>query len=244
MAGKGVKNLHVWSNIIEKNYRSGILTWDSPGMSNLYIYNNTIANNGTGNLSDVGRGGIVLTSGSNFNIKNNIFWDNRPNDSRSNQIYSGLKINSLESNSFFHNSKTPDMYYLNGFKDVEEVKQTLKMDNDHIVVKGTRDGLNPNNDFKLDGSHINNGQSLTDCFNVKIQGENYRMCYSDALDPARTNWNTKTPIVNTTKQDQHGSWERGAYAFLGSGKDNTSPPQEDQSNVPQAPEGVVIQEIR
>jgi hypothetical protein len=81
-------------------------------------------------------------------------------------------------------------------------------------IYGTAD-----DDYTLNGIHINNGADLSQCFDVSVQGKNYQICYEDALDPDATDWKTTPPTVKMTKQGDHGAWERGAYVYR---KDNSS----------------------
>ena len=237
LIGRGVDNVHIWSNILVSDGRYGFATWDDPPSSNIFIFNNTIARNGTnGDADKKNRGGIVIgVANSNVNIMNNIFWNNRSGGegAKFNQIYSVISLSSLEVDTYYHSLSAPTFYYDGYFRSLSTMQNIYSKEDDtptgEIADPGLLDPDGPDNsygtaddDYRLDGTYINNGADLSQCFDVSIQGMIYHLCYNDALDPDATNWETNPPTVRTAKQGDHGTWERGAYVYKE--KANVPPP--------------------
>ena len=229
MVGTGVDGFYVWSNVLIGSGRNGLVIYTKKGQTppvNVYVYNNTIVRNGILGETDNDRGGFSATAGTNINVKNNIFWNNRPGGegSKYNQIYSSVTLSSLEHNTLYHSSSTANYYYDGAVKTLSIMLGTYSFEKDApagiIGDSGFKDPDGADNiygtaddDYTLNGMHINNGADLSQCFDVSIQGKNYHMCYEDALDPNATNWKSTPPIVKTAKQGDYGAWERGAYVY-------------------------------
>jgi hypothetical protein len=229
MVGTGVDGFFVWSNILIGSGRNGVVVYTKTGQTppaNVYVYNNTIARNGTLGETDNARGGLTAAAGTNINVQNNIFWNNRPGGegSKYNQIYSSITLSSLEHNTLYHSSSTANYYYDGAVRTLDAMLGIYNFEVDVpagvIEDSGFKDPDGADNthgtaddDYTLNGMSINNGADLSKCFDVYIQGKNYRMCYDDALDPIATNWKTTPPTVRTAKQGDHGAWERGAYVY-------------------------------
>lgn len=241
MAGTGVDGFYVWSNILIGSGRNGVVVYTKTGQTapaNVYVYNNTIARNGTLGETDNDRCGFTATAGTNINVRNNIFWNNRPKGegSKYNQIYSSITLSSLEHNTLYHSLSNPNYYYDGAFRTLDGILGAYNFEKvapaGVIEDSGFKDPDGADNthntaddDYTLNGRYINNGADLSQCFDVSIQGKNHHMCYDDALDPNATNWKTTPPIVRTTKQGDHGAWERGAYVYsTGIRSTSTSPP--------------------
>jgi len=223
-------NVHIWSNVLVDADDHGILigpraNGDTPP-DGVWIYNNVIARANKNGDTNNSRGGIAITGGTNIFIKNNILWNNRPTGSGSkyNQIYSSTTLSSLEHNTLYHSLSKANYYYDGAFRTLAAMLRNYNFEKDPpagvIEDPGFKDPDGEDNiygtaddDYTLNGTHLNNGADLSQCFDVSIQGKNYHVCYDDALDPNTTNWKTTPPTVRTTKQEDHGTWERGAYVY-------------------------------
>ena len=241
-------NIHIWGNVIH-NIGPEPVTGDGgipidvssePGtvQGDVYIYNNTISRGDQGGNRDrTGGIRIVGVATQQVRIKNNIFYYNNSNDQDIQlHVYRGNEANlvSLEHNTYYSDS-TPKVYYAGANRDITNLKSMYNLENDSVAGEVADPGFNDSNgadniqgteddDYTLDGTNINNGADLSQCFNITIQGNVYTICYNDALDPDNTDWTTTPPTVGTTKQEDHGSWERGAYVYKNGSETKLSSP--------------------
>jgi len=229
-------NIHIWSNVMSGNKKNAIAIYsDGDDVGKIYIYNNTLAYSGVrytdiydrAHTPDQWYCGLRLLSGTAY-IKNNILYRNQPKIStyiqaNSNSTY---RIRTLEHNTYYWPGKTSYFDYGGGKRSVATLQTTYGLEDDSPAGETSNPGLtDPNgadniygtedDNYTLDGTNIDNGKDLSRCFDVSVQGRNYHMCYNDALDPRTTNWEINPPIVRTTKQENYGSWDRGAYVYTG-----------------------------
>ena len=228
---RGANYTYAWSNVIINNGWDGVWTWTDGGVygtcDNSYIFNNTIANN-EGDKSQVNRSGISFTESSGINhvAKNNILYNNRTGQSPYHQIYVASGVGSgttLDYNTLWNTDQTPSWYWRDGYKTLAQMQALGQGAHSTIQDPGfTNPGAG---DYTLDGTHINDGKDLSQCFDVPVQGQNYHICINDALDPNATNWKATPPIVRTVKQGANGAWDRGAYAYgTGTGSPDINAP--------------------
>ena len=222
----GAYNVHIWSNIIRDNIRMGIAQYDGggggvDGKSYSYMYNNVIADNGTAGLDEDVPTGIYMDTSilPGSSIKNNIFYNNRAADiSNPNQIYivgSGATNTTLEHNTYYHTGGTAHMYW-NGtnytLAGIQGIGQEDAAPDGELADPGFMPGVD---NYRLDGTNIDDGADLSECFDITIQGTLHTVCYQDALHPS-TDWTTTPPTVVTASQGSYGiGWERGAYVSTG-----------------------------
>lgn len=247
--GEGVSNVYAWANILTENGRHGICVYDTTGTSkNYHFYNNTIARNNRLNESDVARGGIVVTSGSQIHIKNNILWNNRPAGERNRiQIASWITISSLEHNIYFHNLNEPYFYYKGGYRTLATMNSMYGFETE-FPSGAIKDPLfvNPIGTDKIYGTVYDNyrlsansylidrGKSLPGRFSINISGGDswfekqtgygvLNFGFDDALCPIETDWTTNPPKVIGAKQGENGkAWEIGAYVYKDNSRIETS----------------------
>ena len=228
--------IHIWSNLIAGNKKNGIVvSTQGDTVDDIYIYNNTIARTGieytdlygkTHTVDSTYVGLLVLTG--DVRIKNNIFYKGQPEKSTyyQSRYNSTSNVNTLGYNTYYWPSKTSQIYYSGGWRSVANLKSSYSLRNDFIAEQDDNPGfIDPDgadntyetvdDHYTLDGTNVDDGEDLSDCFDVSIQGRNYHMCYNDALDPNATNWTRTPPTVRTTKQENYGSWDRGAYVYTG-----------------------------
>ncbi len=234
LVGPSSDGIYIWSNIITDQGRDGIVSsyWDTGGgftPANIFIYNNIIARNGVLGETDKTRGGIILSSGNDINVQNNVLWNNRPGGegSRYYQVYSSVIPSALEHDTYYHSSSATPVYYDGASRTLAYMQDTYGFEDDvpsgAVADYGFKDPDGADNtygtvddDYRLDGSNIDDGADLGQCFDVFIQGQDYNICTSDALDPS-TDW-TRFPSPQTIRvadQNNYGDWERGAYAYTG-----------------------------
>ena len=228
--------VHVWSNIIAEHPMRGIQTYtDNSAPENLYFYNNTIVRNGRdgGNDAEEDAGICLGSTGTvaSVRIRNNILWENRGGAySDYWQIFKGtgtITVYEEEHNTLYHSSGTASWYWEGTERALAYMQGTLNYEDDSPAGEVTDPGFTDpdgadnvfgteDDDYTLNGTHINNGENLSVCFDVTIQEELYTVCYGDGLDPNYTDWTKTPPMVSTLKQGDHGTSERGAYVFTAS----------------------------
>jgi hypothetical protein len=204
----------------------------------VFIYNNTVykAGQNTRYAHSRDRSGLYIEGGTGLNLRiaNNIIADSDKVNSivlyNANVIDD--HISNFDYNLYYYRGQTPQVYWkgtgsASGNLKSELVEKTIWGDNSAVEnpvftdangvdnIDGTED-----DDLTLQSSSpaTDTGKDLSKCFDVSVQGKNYRMCYDDALDPNATNWITTPPTVRTAKQRDHGSWDRGAYVYPKGGK--------------------------
>ena len=216
-----------YSNILYNNIHRGITVQSSGGsIQNINIFNNTIAENGLGSTSDWT--GALVTNGSTHNIKNNIFYKNRPTQSNYMQArYSGATVK-LDYNRYYWPSKTSTVYY-DGTDMTPSTLQRLYSQDTHSSEGNPGLTNIANNDYTIipgaavidAGIVMGNGGVIA---TVTIQGVGYPVYWDTALDPA-TNWSTVPPAVVTSRRGMDG-WDIGAYAYTGDNSNiDVSPPE-------------------
>ena len=242
---QGAHHIYIWSNIIANSNRDGFTCWTKsgwPSSHDVYVYNNDFVHNATedtGSTHYDWSGYSPHDSGStNFYFKNNILYYNRPNASTYHQVYipSGMVGEvDMEYNTYYYPGQTPTVYYNGDYRTISKMV-SYGLENDSptggISNPGFTDPAGSDNiygtkddDYTLNGTNINNGKNLSQCFNVTVQGNGYTMCFEDALDPNATNWKTSPPTVRTAKQGSNGAWERGAYVYgTGTGSPDLNAP--------------------
>lgn len=128
----------------------------------------------------------------------------------------------MDYNTIYYNGDTPVIYYDGAGQSPSYintqygVSHNVEQNPSFIDLNGSDNNHGTVDDnYSLDGTYINNGEDLSACFEVTIQGTLYTMCYDDALDPDNTDWTTTPPTVSTLKQDSYGAgWERGVYVYV------------------------------
>ena len=220
--GPTYDNIYIWSNLIY-----GI---DSRGISvnhagTYYIYNNTFYENGDD--PSTGSHTHILVNNSTVVAKNNIFSEGRPNEADEVQVYVGAgdTTATFDYNTYFFTGEDSIVRW--GGDGNNTIAQLATMGapygNQEVHDPGddTDPGfITPGTNFRLDGTHVDNGEDISQCFGVTIQGTLYTICIDDALNPDSTDWTTTPQTVATVKRDVY-SWDRGAYADLGA----ASPPE-------------------
>jgi hypothetical protein len=248
--GDYVSDIKIWSNLIVSNGYHSIVAWGNyTGPTGISIFNNTIARSGTLDPANNGRAGIVLSRGEAFDIKNNIFWNNRPGgeDSKYWQIYSTRTIDSLEHNTYFHNLSPATVYYDGAARSISTLKSEYGFENDVPAgVVQSPSFTNPKGQDNLFGTaddnytlqsgsaSIDDGADLTQEYSINLSNgdswfkaqtgyETITMSTGDALHPS-TDWTANPPVVITAKQGASGAnWERGAYVYASQSTDTTPP---------------------
>jgi hypothetical protein len=238
-----LENVYIWSNIINNGSDQGIaVITGGDVVGNNYVYNNTIAHNGydytdlygnpqTANTYDTG---FKTLTGVTY-IKNNIFYKNHPEDTDYVHARASAtnEVGALEHNTYYWPSQTSYFYYDGAARTIATLQGTYNLEDDIIAGEDADPGFNDadgtdntygnlDDDYTLDGTNINDGEDLSQCFNVTIQGELKNFCLEDGLDPTTTNWTTIPPTVAIIKQGSQGAdWERGAYVYY----EGTAPPE-------------------
>lgn len=236
---EGIKNVYVWSNVFANHKQRGIYMWHRAStppaptdqhLDQIYIYNNTFYNNGTGSSpSNITYTGIYQgdSQATNVFIKNNILAENRKDDpSYHQQIYSNTTSGtSLLSNNAYKSSQTLLWHWDNAPRTLDTMQNSYGQEangansDPGLIMVG-------DNPYALNGVAINNGTDLSGLVgSVSIRGNTYNMYWDEAIDPSNTNFNAIPPVVNMVDQDNYGSgWERGAYVYSGRG-DRLIPPK-------------------
>jgi len=204
-------NIYIWSNLMYENYARGLSlqAWDCSGYSctasNIYIYNNTIPDNGGVSGQGITDAGFQCLTGTNINVKNNIFYNNLNTTPANQEIYTTNGGNIvLGNNNYYYPLGAVTLTGISMEGDAEEASPEF------TNAAG--------NDYTLNGTNnINEGTDLGGVIaTVTIQGTGYVMDYKWSLNPDTTDWITIPPTVNVLDRDIVG-WSRGAYAYQTSG---------------------------
>ena len=224
----GADNINFWSNIVSGQEQQGVACWFTSGrggtkrLTNLRFYNNTFYNNASQDENYNDRAGLSIgdPGATNVFVKNNIFMNNRPNSTDRSQINDNdSRITELEHNTYYHTSGEPTVRRAGADRTISTLKSTYGLESVAPAGEVADPGfLNPAaNDFRLDGTYIDNGADLTGIAGtVTVQGTTYTMRWETALHPS-TDWSGQPSVdkIITVDQNDHGSgWERGAYAVL------------------------------
>jgi len=203
-----VDNIDIWGNLVWENAQSGItLSSGEDGVTNVNIYNNVIAENNTlGNGTSHGLN--LRTGGSTTSVKNNIFYKNNPTLSDYRQAYLSSTPNELDYNYYFWPGQTSVVYYSGGNRTVSTLQGTYSVE--AAGADDDQEMTDPdNNDYTL--------QSTSPC--IGAGDSSIGASYDDILDPVNTDWTTTPPQPNLIDQDDHDSWEIGAYVYTASTSD-------------------------
>ena len=238
---RNFNNIYIWSNVLHDFKQSPprtasrafyIIPQSGCTQGNVYFYNNTLSRSNTDGGDDNTKGSNAYIQGqSNLNIRfnNNLFYYGSSGETYHKQISiaSGSEgyLTALDFNTLF-SSSTPYVYDRGGNRTVSYMNSQYDVTHNKVSNPGFTDPNGADNiygtdddDYTLNGTNINDGENLSDCFDISVQSENYHMCFDDGLDPNATNWTTTPPTVKTTKQGSYGSWERGAYVYTGDSPD-------------------------
>ena len=237
-AFKYYNRIYFWANILSVGSERALEMEPSRDrtMGALHYYNNTIYKSGQNSGTGAGnRAGLFLyTNHTNTSLgfANNIFMDCGGSSDQT-AIYNynvrDSEILLFDYNLYYFTRDNPRVYWHGDYTIDGNLMAALTTptpwgDNSQVIDPKFNDANGADNtdgtaddDFTLQPSSpaINTGKNLSACFDVSIQGKNYHMCLNDALDPRYTNWKTTPPTVRTTKQEDHGSWDRGAYTYTG-----------------------------
>ena len=190
-----VNNVRIWDNIIYSNDNSGIYvsSWSGHPPNNIKVYNNVLAENGIDpELSH--EAGLDIYAGSDFEIKNNVFYKNEGYGNPYRQIYvnSGQTGSTVMENNVFHWPGHDSKVYWGSSGDVSP--------------SSVGSGNTEDNPYFADAD--NNNYRLLDSSPCVGTGQNLGVDYNDLLHPS-TNWEIAPPYVVTMQQGAE--WNKGAY---------------------------------
>jgi len=191
------ENCYIWSNLMYNSTRSHGISCTTTG-SNIHIYNNTLINN---HGNDGTRFAIFTGNGSDYYIKNNIFYSDTHND----LIYkSSSAINAnFDNNRYCYTGGTARLRWDGAYKTLAQVKALGQEANGTEGEPGFSNV--GNDDYTLASSSV--------CING---GSDLGVDYALGLDPANTDFTTFPPSVHISDNNSYGSgWEIGAYVFTG-----------------------------
>lgn len=227
----GAANVYIWANLFYDNGRAGFVTWERGQgiVSNVYLYNNTIANNG-GSIPVNPNGDLVplsIKAGTNVRIKNNLIYNNGNGNSGYSQFYkpAGVTLGALEHNTYYVPGQTPQWNWETVLKTFAQM-QALGYEDDAVAgAVADPSFVDASNDnFALTGSSpaIDTGEDLSATITpITIQGVAYSLDLADGLHPSfdLSDANPVNWVTATAKQGDYGSgWERGAYVYTPSRK--------------------------
>lgn len=229
MAGDGVDYFHAWSNIVADAGRLGFYIYQKTGaeIDHVYIYNNTVARGNANNDSDLIRGGMGITHGTNLYVKNNLLWNNRLGGAGSlyNQIYDSAS-ETYDYNTYYHTThdlSSGDMSYYGGVANtLAEWNAQTKVGTDAVADPGftNPDGADEtygteDDDYTLTAAGTL-GTSLAQQFQVTIQGTNHIMNYDIGLDPDTVWTGNASTLQANVKTTNFSSYQlnRGAYVYF------------------------------
>ena len=212
-------NIDVWGNLIWENGAGVIIhsTGDMPGtLTDVGIYNNTLAENGFWNGNSTSRAGVCILYGSGHIVKNNVFYKNHG-------IYSAApgEINTYQQVYTYSTSAATfgnNLYYYPG----------RDQDDDFAWMSSTARDLAEWNDYAWVSGELEDDVEMTDEDNQNYtlvvgspcidSGEGLGASYDDALNPLTTDHTDVPPTVAMVDQDAWGDgWEIGAFAYPTSG---------------------------
>jgi len=211
-----IYNIYIWSNVVVNNKISGISMFKDSGADNydkIYIYNNTIVGNGYDHVNMYGNAVKInseatglksanLSEITEYEVKNNIISNNRPEKTDSRQAYfSDISKISLDGNQYYHPNDSAIIY--NGSTDRNP---KIYDANGEISDPGLKA------DYTLKAS--------SPCSNlvgtvgtVNIQGTAYVMNWKTALHPSTdfTKVLSGNSAIKTVERPETGMWDKGAY---------------------------------
>jgi hypothetical protein len=254
-----VHDIYLWSNIIHGNFGPGIYIPSGVDgdmdVFNINVYNNLIANNGENECQGGGdcwldnarqsSGMSIIYGSSGFEVKNNIFYNNRPSKyDYPSDVYHQIHFNGdkdyiteLEHNHYYHEDKGVVPVYNErrvGEMSIEYLQNNEGKEDDYPAGEAGNPGLN--NDFTIaDGSSavIGKAKKMTQevipySERVVVDGESYcssgcdnYIGYNLALHPD-TDWAQfpSEDSIRVVSQDDFGDdWERGAYVYAEGGSE-------------------------
>ena len=201
-------------------------------MDTIHLVNNTIAFNGfaytkmdgTEEVPNQYDCGVRLLAGTT-NIRNNLFFQNQSDLAtyiHANEATGTSGVGMLEHNTYHWPGQTSVVGYDDAGRTVTELQSSYGFEDDPPAGEDTDPGLvdadgaddtygTADDDYRLDGTYVDTGADLSECFSVDIQAVTYTVCYEDGLSED-TDFTTVPPTVSTVKQGDFGSgWDRGAY---------------------------------
>ena len=204
-------HVYIWSNYIYDHPQRAIITWwvESRGtimrdkgysyqpIHDLYIIDNVFANNGTGitDSSEPSWTGLALGAPSTSTVvKNNIFYNNRPNSSTNQQVYVGgssVGGTVFEHNQYYYDGKSPIVYWGNKYLTLQEF-QALGSENDN--PQGQVAAITKNDDYTRLSS-LPGAESSGLVGQVMISGTNYALYYRDGLNPSEFDFSNGPSMI-------------------------------------------------
>lgn len=192
------ENVYIWSNILYGSTKGHGISCTQTG-SNIHIYNNILVNN-HGAKGD--KFAIVLGAGSDYYIKNNIFYSNTHNDLIS-KASAATNIN-LDYNHYYYTGGAARVRW----NDANITLTKLKAFGQEV------NGREGDPLFTNVGGHDYTLQFGSPCKDTGT--DRLGAIYADGLEPGGTDWSTTPCTIKTTNQGVYGSWEKGAYIYTGS----------------------------
>ncbi|MBW2570252.1 MAG: right-handed parallel beta-helix repeat-containing protein [Deltaproteobacteria bacterium] len=192
------ENVYIWSNVIYGSTGGHGICCTQTG-SNIHIYNNTLINN---HGADGDKWAIVLTTGSDYYIKNNIFYSDTHNDLIS-KGSAATNVN-LDYNHYCYTGGAAIVSW-NGAKGTLTKLKAFGQE---------ANGQEGDPLFTNVGGHDYTLQVGSPCKDTGT--DSLKAIYADGLDPGETEWSTTPCTIKTTNQGVYGSWEKGAYIYTGS----------------------------
>ena len=233
--GDGISqyNIYIFNNLIYRNESYGIVLsynghctpveFSPDTLKNIFIFNNVIAENGYHpRFGDDGTGLTIRDRVDNVQIRNNIFYKNRPDEPLINKRYHVSTVDS--SNIMLQNNQ----YYWPGISGkaifswagssltLAEIK-AQKHEND--LPAGTESDPG----FTDPGNHKYTLLADSVCRN---SGFNLGSNFADAIDPDITKVSEFPLSIETLKHPAQGFWARGAYSY------NKTQPSQAKLNPP------------
>lgn len=224
--GYDISNVYIWANLVYNHTNWGIsITYNTSGnsVSNYYVLNNVIAENGEGSTSRTGHTYLSLT-GTNRIIKNNIFYTNRPGSSDYIQRYADSTSNlTFDYNRYHWPGHTSNAYW-----------------GSSSVAAAALEANGSDGDPGLTNAGSHNytltGESACKDTGLAISGPTYSAVllnfmnshggvhyFSDGLDDSYVNWNTTPPTVRLVPHTDYNLTDKGAYVFTEGGGSNQAP---------------------
>lgn len=229
-SGHNVENIYIWSNLLYDNEMVGVAVsssgTSSSAISNVRIYNNVIASSGTASATYLNTG-IDIRYGSGHVVKNNIFFGNTGTSGREYaQMYvaSGYTtgVTFQYNQGYYAGQQTAKVYW--GARGLLNFDSATAGSNNVLSNPGFTN--EPGNDYTLLGISVckDTGVDLSGLVgSVTIQGTTHNMYYNDGLDDSYVDFSTSPPTVREAKQEDYGSWEKGAYIYIEGGGANEAP---------------------
>jgi len=168
------ENCYIWSNLIYNSTKSHGISCTTTG-ANMHIYNNTLINN---HGNDGTRFAIFTGNGSDYYIKNNIFYSDTHND----LIFkSSSAINAnFDNNRYYYTGGAARLYWDGAYRSLAQVQALGQEANGSEGLPGFSDVSNDDYTLAVSSACIDAGSDL---------GVDYAL----GLDPANTDFTTSPP---------------------------------------------------